>query len=135
MGAQNDTSSTTRYEGGCHCGAVRFAVEVASHAAITCNCSMCSKMGYLHVIVPPERFTLLRGEGHISTYTFNTHVAKHMFCKTCGIHPFYRPRSHPNDWDVNALCLDDQASARFRVETFDGENWEANIRSIASRHS
>ena len=126
---------TTRYEGGCHCGAVRFRIDVEDHRAVRCNCSMCSKMGYLHVIVPPERFAILRGEDAIVVYTFNTRTAKHMFCKTCGIHPFYRPRSHPNDWDVNALCLDDGAAAHFRVERFDGANWEANAGAIRDKRA
>ena len=126
---------TTRYEGGCHCGAVRFRVDVEDHRAVTCNCSMCSMKGFLHVIVPPERFAILRGEDAIAVYTFNTRTAKHMFCKTCGIHPFYRPRSHPNDWDVNALCLDDGAAARFRVERFDGANWEASVAAIRGKRS
>jgi hypothetical protein len=124
-----------RYEGGCHCQAVRFAVEVADHLALRCNCSICSMMGYLHVIVPPERFAILKGEDQLTVYRFNTRVAQHMFCNTCGIHPFYRPRSHPDDWDVNALCLDDGASARFRVEPFDGELWEANVGAILGRHA
>jgi hypothetical protein len=126
---------TTRYDGGCHCGAVRFRVDVEEHLAFTCNCSMCAKMGYLHVIVPPERFAILRGEDGLSVYTFNTRVAKHMFCRACGVHPFYRPRSHPEDWDVNASCLDDGAAARFRVEPFDGQNWEASVAAIRERHS
>jgi hypothetical protein len=96
---------------------------------------MCKTMGYLHVIVPPERFGILRGEDALTVYSFNTRVAKHMFCRTCGVHPFYRPRSHPDDWDVNALCLDDGAASRFRVETFDGQNWEASVGSIRDRHS
>jgi hypothetical protein len=125
----------TRYEGGCHCGAVRFRVDVEDPVALTCNCSMCAKMGYLHVIVPPERFAILRGEDALSVYSFNTRVAKHMFCRTCGVHPFYRPRSHPDHWDVNALCLDDGAATGFRVEAFDGQNWEANIAGIRDRHS
>ncbi|HEY5241823.1 MAG TPA: GFA family protein [Polyangiaceae bacterium] len=126
---------TTRYEGGCHCGAVRFRVDVEEPRAITCNCSMCAKMGYLHVIVPPDRFAILRGEDALTVYSFNTQVAKHMFCRTCGVHPFYRPRSHPDDWDVNALCLDDGAASRFRVETFDGQNWEASVAAIRGRHA
>jgi hypothetical protein len=126
---------TTRYEGGCHCGAVRFCIDVEDRRAITCNCSMCSKMGYLHVIVPPERFAILRGEDALTVYTFNTRTAKHMFCKTCGVHPFYRPRSHPNDWDVNALCLDDGAAAQFHVEPFDGANWESSVASIRDKRS
>ncbi len=83
-----------------------------------------SKDGYLHVIVPPDCFAILSGEAALQVYTFNTHVAKHMFCKICGIHPFYRPRSHPDCWDVNVLCLDGDTPSRFRVEVFDGENWE-----------
>jgi hypothetical protein len=126
---------TTRHEGGCHCGAVRFRVDVEDLRAVECNCSMCGKMGYLHVIVPPERFAILRGEDMLTVYTFNTRVAKHMFCRVCGVHPFYRPRSHPNDWDVNALCLDDGDAARFRVERFDGQHWEASIATLRDRHS
>lgn len=126
---------TTRFEGGCHCGAVRFQVDVEDMLAFDCNCSMCAKMGYRHVIVPPERFAILKGQDAISVYTFNTHVAKHMFCKTCGVHPFYRPRSHPDKWDVNALCLDGGAAAGFRVEPFDGQNWEKNVGAVRGRHS
>jgi hypothetical protein len=126
---------TTRYEGGCHCGAVRFRVDVDDHLALSCNCSMCSKMGYLHVIVPPERFAILEGEDALTTYTFNTHVARHMFCRVCGIHPFYRPRSHPSDWDVNALCLDGDAAAHFRIEPFEGKDWEGHVALIRDRRS
>ncbi|HEY6459327.1 MAG TPA: GFA family protein [Polyangiaceae bacterium] len=126
---------TTRYEGGCHCEAVRFRVDVEDHLAFDCNCSMCATMAYLHVIVPPERFAILAGMEAITVYTFNTGVAKHMFCRVCGVHPFYRPRSHPNDWDVNARCLDDGAASRFRVEPFDGRNWEANFAGLKDRHS
>jgi hypothetical protein len=126
---------TTRYQGGCHCGAVRFWVDVDDHRAIECNCSMCAKMGFLHVIVPPERFAIVAGQEALSVYRFNTGIAQHMFCKTCGVHPFYRPRSHPEDWDVNALCLDDGAAARFRIERFDGRNWEASIHRIRDRRT
>jgi hypothetical protein len=123
------------YEGGCHCGAVRFRVDVEDHVALDCNCSMCSKKGLLHVIVPPERFAIVRGADALTTYAFGTHVAKHMFCRTCGVQAFYRPRSHPNHWDVNARCLDGGAAARFRVEPFDGRNWEANVDTIRHKHA
>ena len=116
-----------RFEGGCHCGAVRFRVEVDAREALDCNCSICAKKGYLHVIVPPERFTLLSGEGALSTYAFHTRTAKHHFCKTCGVAAFYRPRSHPGWYDVNARCLDGSAWRTFRVVPFDGQNWEANV--------
>ena len=115
---------------GCHCGAVRFRVEVERHVALDCNCSICRMKGILHLIVPKERFTLLRGEGALTTYRFNTGVAKHMFCRICGIHSFYVPRSHPDGVDVNVRCLDGDALSRFQVEKFDGARWEENVEKI-----
>ena len=116
------------HSGGCHCGRVRF--EVSAPAAITvseCNCSICAKSAYLHLIVPKSRFRLLRGEESITTYTFNTGVAKHFFCKVCGIKSFYVPRSDPDGVSVNARCLDPGTVTRMEVRPFDGRNWEASI--------
>ena len=121
---------TRTYEGGCHCGAVRFRVEVADERALDCNCSICTMKGFLHLIVPKERFTLLQGGDALTTYTFGTHTAKHTFCKRCGIHPFYTPRSHPDGVSANVRCLDGDAQSAFQVERFDGRNWEANVASI-----
>ena len=117
------------YEGGCHCGAVRFRIRVDGRKAYACNCSICAKKGYINLITTPENFVLLQGEDALSTYRFNTRIAEHRFCKTCGIHPFSRPRSHPGSYDVNARCLD--AGFDFLdVEPFDGKEWEANIHRI-----
>jgi len=115
------------YSGGCHCGAVRFTVTVDKHEASDCNCSICKKKGFLHLIVPPERFTLLYGEDVLTTYTFNTATAQHTFCRICGIHSFYRPRSHPDQFDVNVRCLDSDAVSQFQILPFDGVNWEQNV--------
>jgi hypothetical protein len=123
------------YEGGCHCGAVRFRVRVTKHEAIACNCSICRQKGFLHVIVPAADFTLQQGEDALSCYRFNTGIAQHLFCKICGIHSFYRPRSHPEDYDVNLHCLDglDQnVRDQFQIVEFDGANWEANVSKIIS---
>jgi hypothetical protein len=117
----------TEYAGGCHCGAVRFQVRIDHNEATDCNCSICSKKGFLHFIVPAEDFTLVQGADVLTTYTFNTGTAKHMFCRICGIHAFYRPRSHPDGYDVNVRCLDGDALAHFQVIPFDGQNWEDNI--------
>ena len=117
------------HSGGCHCGRVRF--EVTAPAAISvaeCNCSICAKSGYLHLIVPKSRFRLLAGEESITTYTFNTGVAQHFFCKVCGIKSFYVPRSDPDGISVNARCLDPATVSRMEVRPFDGRNWEASIR-------
>jgi hypothetical protein len=118
------------YEGGCHCGAVRFRVKVSNYVVQDCNCSICRKKGFLHLIVPAEDFTLLSGKEQISTYTFNTATAKHLFCQVCGMHSFYHPRSHPDGIDVNVRCLDGNVLAHFEIEPFDGENWEQNVETI-----
>ena len=122
----------TTYDGGCHCGAVRFRIRLlpTERVVADCNCSICRKKGFLHLIVPPARFELMRGQDALSTYTFNTGVAQHWFCRICGIHSFYRPRSHPNDYDVNVRCLDGEALAEFRIEPFDGANWEQNVAAL-----
>ena len=114
-----------RHTGGCHCGRVRFEVTAPSHLEVSeCNCSICSKTGYLHLIVPQLRFRLLSGGESLTTYEFNTGTAKHLFCSTCGIKSFYVPRSHPDGFSVNARCLDEGTVAGMTVKKIDGKNWE-----------
>lgn len=114
------------YEGGCHCGRVRFRVEADLSTLLECNCSICTRKGILHLIVPPERFELMRGEEALTTYQFNTDTARHTFCKHCGIHAFYVPRSDPDKISVNARCLDGIDAALLKpTQHFDGRNWEA----------
>jgi hypothetical protein len=113
------------YEGGCHCGRVRFRVIAELDRVTECNCSICAKKGFLHLIVPPERFELLEGADALTTYQFNTNAARHTFCRVCGIHPFYVPRSDPDKIDVNARCLDGVDAAHLTPHGFDGRNWEA----------
>lgn len=115
----------TTHEGGCHCGAVRFRVRATLDDVSECNCSMCTKKGILHLIVPPEQFELVQGADALTTYRFNTGVAQHTFCRHCGIHPFYVPRSDPDKIDVNARCLDGVDPATLVLRRFDGRNWEA----------
>ena len=111
--------------GGCHCGRVRFRVTADLSKVTECNCSMCTKKGFVHWIMPPAQFELLSGADDLTTYQFNTKVAKHTFCKHCGVHPFYVPRSDPDKIDVNARCLDDVDLTVITVKPFDGKNWEA----------
>jgi hypothetical protein len=85
---------------------------------------MCSKSGYLHLIVPKSRFRLLQGEEFLTTYTFNTHVAKHFFCSACGVKSFYIPRSHPDGYSVNGRCLDAGTVEGLMIEPFNGREWE-----------
>ena len=128
----NDKNKKLVCNGGCHCGAVRFQVTIDRWKVQDCNCSICRKKGFLHLIVPPKNFTLLQGQEFLSTYTFNTGIAKHTFCRVCGVHSFYRPRSHPEWVDVNIRCLDEDFSSKFEIEPFDGSNWETNVSKIQS---
>ena len=117
----------TTYEGGCHCGKVRFRVTADLDRVSECNCSMCAKKGYLHLIVTLEQFELLSGEDDLATYEFNTRVAKHRFCRHCGIHSFYVPRSDPDKIDVNVRCLDGIDVDALQVTRFDGRHWEQSM--------
>lgn len=119
------------HKGSCHCGAVSYEVEAPEHLEVSeCNCSICSRAGYIHLIVPSSQFHLLSGEDNLETYSFDTHEAKHMFCKTCGIKSFYIPRSHPDGVSVNVRCLDDMYIKDMTVDFFDGKNWEANAHTL-----
>jgi hypothetical protein len=115
------------HDGGCHCGRVRFRVTTDLDRVTECNCSICTKKGFLHLIVPPEQFELIRGQDDLTTYRFNTGVAQHTFCRHCGVHPFYVPRSDPDKIDVNARCLDDVDLNALAIKPFDGRNWEASM--------
>jgi hypothetical protein len=118
--------------GGCHCGAVRFEAALPDVVeAQSCNCSICERTGFVHVIVPKSRFRLLDGQAALTSYRFNTGAADHLFCLVCGVKSFYRPRSNPDGWSVNARCLDDADSLDIRIEPFDGKNWEAHAADLA----
>ncbi len=120
------------HKGACHCGAVRFEVRVPE--AITaqdCNCSICAMTGFLHVIVPDAHFRITRGEDQLTEYRFNTGTARHLFCRTCGVKPFYVPRSNPDGWSVNLRCLDRAEFSAITIEPFDGRNWEQHADSLA----
>jgi hypothetical protein len=128
----SEGASTTWRAGGCHCGAVRFEAALpADVEAQDCNCSVCARNGYIHVIVPETRFRLLRGGESLTDYRFNTGVARHLFCRICGIKSFYRPRSNPDGWSVNARCLDDPGDLVLHIAPFDGRDWERHGASLA----
>ncbi len=119
---------TIWHNGACHCKAIKFEVRAPAQVGLTkCNCSICGMTGFLHLIVGEEDFRLMAGADQLTTYTFNTHTAKHMFCQTCGVKPFYRPRSHPEGWSVNFHCVDKGNFESVNIQDFDGRNWEDNI--------
>jgi hypothetical protein len=114
-----------KHTGGCHCKRVRFEVMAPAQIEVgECNCSMCAKTGYLHLVAKKEHFKLLSGEDALTTYQFNTNTAKHLFCAHCGIKSFYVPRSHPDGFSVNARCLDEGTVEAMTLHKIDGKNWE-----------
>lgn len=123
-----------RHAGGCHCGRVRFEVEApADLELLDCNCSMCARSAYLHLIVPGGAFRLVSGEGDLAEYRFGTGTARHLFCRHCGVKSFYVPRSHPDGYSVNARCLDPGTVTSTTVRPYDGRNWESARENLDDR--
>ena len=120
-----------KVEGGCHCGAVRFQAVLPDPPvpALDCNCSICRRTRFLHIIVPHDLFSLASGEDKLTSYRFGTGAAEHLFCSICGIKSFYQPRSHPEAWSVNAHCLD--SAVELVIKHFNGANWEQARASLA----
>ena len=120
------------FEGGCHCGAVRFRVTTNKRELLDCSCNVCTKKGILHLIVDGEALEILRGQEALSEYRYGSRVAKHLFCKHCGIHSFYVPRSHPGGYSINFRCLDGYRALLddFAIRPFDGQKWESNVHQI-----
>jgi hypothetical protein len=94
------------FQGSCHCGAVRFAIESDFPELTTCDCSICRRRNALMVKVHESRFRLLAGEEHLVRYQFHTHTAQHFFCGRCGIYPFHRKRVTPDHLGINVFCLE-----------------------------
>ncbi len=116
--------------GGCHCRSVRFEAFLPDRVeAQNCNCSICAMTGFVHIIVPASRFRLLTQEDALAAYSFNTGTARHLFCRTCGVKSFYRPRSNPDGWSVNARCLDEALD--LALSDFDGRDWERHAAELA----
>jgi len=113
-----------KVEGGCHCGLVRFEAYLpdAKVEVSDCNCSICRMTGFLHLIVPEDKFRLVDGRRDTTTYRFGSGTARHIFCTQCGIKSFYRPRSHPTGYSINLRCLDEGHGLDVTVVPFDGQN-------------
>jgi len=111
---------------------VRFEVvaDLETERVTECNCSICSRKAYLHLIVPPDRFRLVSGADDLTTYRFGTMTAQHHFCRHCGIAGFYVPRSHPDRIDVNVRCLDGVDVSGLSIHRFDGQHWEQSVGTL-----
>jgi len=116
-------SDTRIYSGSCHCGAVRYEVTMAPpQKAFACNCSICSRSGWLLAFVPAEGFRLLSGEDKLSDYQFGKMHSHHPFCGTCGVRSFSRgtDRAGKPTVAVNLRCLSEFDPTALPVQTFDG---------------
>ena len=124
------------YHGSCHCGAITFEVDADLSKIGDCNCSICRKKGSLHHSVEQECFRLLTGADNLRVYQFNKLIAKHFFCRTCGIHTYSHPRTAPEKFNVNVRCLDDfdLQAAPYELSHFDGRNWEQAFKARQDRH-
>ena len=123
-----------QYEGMCHCGNVRFTVSIALPLTIEeCNCSICSKTGFLHILIPSNKLRILSGGPNLFSYTFGTATAKHLFCRFCGVKAFYVPRSHPTGYSINARCLKNFKIGAHNMSQFDGRNYESNISALQKK--
>jgi len=98
---------TRRYEGSCHCGAVRFEIETNLPELTMCDCSICRRKNALMVKVHESNFKLVTGEAALTEYRFHTKTARHFFCSVCGIYPFHRKRVAPYNLGINVHCLHD----------------------------
>ena len=110
-----------KYQGSCHCKSVKFEVESELEKIVQCNCSICIRKNAKMIMIPKENFQLTKGEKDISLYQFNTDIAKHYFCKVCGIYTHHNRRSDPNGMGVNLGCLDDIDAMEFEPIIFDGK--------------
>lgn len=120
-----------KHKGQCHCGEVVFTFNAPAKVDVThCNCSLCEMTGYQHVFVPEADLKIIQGQDRLALYTFGTHTAQHYFCRTCGIKPLYRPRSHPEAWSVNFRCVVGGTLSASKIIDFDGQNWEDNIEAL-----
>ena len=117
--------SISTHNGGCHCGAVRYHVEIDPMAeAIACNCSICGRTGAYLQFVTTDKFTVEKGEDNLQDYQFNKKVIHHLFCKTCGVRPYARGQK-PDGTPmiaVNVRTLDDVDTHKLPTKQFDGKS-------------
>ncbi len=111
----------TSYSGSCHCGAVRFSARTTLSPAVRCNCSFCRRRGAVMANVAAEDFKLLAGEEALGLYQWNMRIAKHYFCRHCGIYTFHRPRMRPELYRVNVGCLEGVDPFALEIALNDGK--------------
>ena len=115
----------TTYTGGCHCKKVQYEVDIENlKEVISCNCSICSKRGWLLTFAPKAAFLLIAGEDELTDYQFNKHLIHHLFCTTCGTASFGTGTDAQGNESIaiNVRCLDGIDIETFTINKFDGKN-------------
>ncbi len=117
-------SEMKTYVGSCHCGKVRFEVKTTLDKLMSCNCSICSRMGWLLAFAPAEQFTLLSGADSLTDYQFGKKHIHHVFCSTCGVRSFGHGAGPDGkeSYAVNARCLEGVDLEGVPVTSFDGKS-------------
>jgi len=110
-----------KHTGSCHCGSIKFEIDSDLEKIVQCNCSICIKRNAKMIMIPKDNFKLLEGSESLSLYQFNTEIAKHFFCKKCGIYTHHNRKSDPNGMGVNLGCIEGLDPMEFDVIQFDGK--------------
>lgn len=114
-------------EGSCHCGAVKWQAPksaLGDNEAYLCNCSLCRRKQQITAVVPMGDFTLMQGEAALSCYQWNKHIAKHWFCKTCGVYTHHQRRADPTTIGLNLACVDDIDLGALTIKAIDGKAYD-----------
>ena len=109
-----------KYIGSCHCKNIEFEIDTDLEKIVQCNCSICIRRNAKMIMVPKDNFALTKGEGDLALYQFNSNIAKHYFCKTCGIYTHHNRKSDPNGMGVNLGCIDLLDATGYKALSFDG---------------
>jgi hypothetical protein len=114
-----------KYQGSCHCGKVKFEIEADIGQVLECNCSHCSRKGFLLSFIPRTNLKITGGEKSLKTYTFNKHVIKHQFCPDCGCAPFAfaKDKQGIDTAAINVRCLEGIELSELERMPFDGRSY------------
>lgn len=118
--------------GSCHCGNIKFKIQGEITDLTTCDCSLCIKKNAVMTKVHESAFQLVSDWSVVSEYLWNTNIARHYFCKNCGIYTFHRKRAQPDFFGINIYCLDDFDSSSIPIQPTEGENM--TLKSSGARH-
>tara|TARA_B100000029_G_scaffold453742_1_gene479795 strand:- start:2111 stop:2452 length:342 start_codon:yes stop_codon:yes gene_type:complete len=111
-----------KYKLNCHCKAVELEVDTDLENIKQCNCSICKRKNAKMNLIPKKSIKIIKGEDNLTTYKFNTKLAEHFFCKTCGIYTHHNRRTDPNGVGINIGCIDEIDPFKYEASFVDMKN-------------